>query len=92
MRFDDLMESSSQVGDVFTTQTWVEMPSTAKEVSPTLVHEFYANMHDYKDGTFQSMLRGKQILVSPALIHELTSTPLVNDLPILRFLSEPCPT
>jgi hypothetical protein len=81
VKFEDLVESAPRAVEIFTKQKWVEMLSIAKEVSPTLVREFYANIHDFKDGTFQSMLWGKPILVSPALICELTSTPLVNDSP-----------
>jgi hypothetical protein len=59
----------------------MEMVSTSEKVSPTLVREFYANMHDIRDGTFQSMLQVKETIVSPDLICELTSTPLVYDSP-----------
>jgi hypothetical protein len=66
----------------------VAMLSISVEVSQTLVREFYANMHDFQDGTFQFMLWRKPILVSLALIRELTSTPLVDDSPYLWSLEQ----
>jgi hypothetical protein len=52
LKFDDLEESTPRAMKVFTKQKWVEMLSTTNEVSPTLVREFYVNMHDFQEGTF----------------------------------------
>jgi hypothetical protein len=81
VKFDDLMESALWAMEVFTQHKWMQMLSTVEKVSPTLVQEFYAKMHDFHDGAFWSMLQGNKILVSLTLIRELTSTPLVNDSP-----------
>jgi hypothetical protein len=83
VKFEDFVEFALGVVEVFTQQRWVEMLSTSEEVSPTLFHEFYTNMHDFQEHTFQSMIQGKPILVSPALICEFISTPLVDDSPYL---------
>jgi hypothetical protein len=81
VKFDNLVEFAPRVVEVFTTKKWVEMLSTVEEVSPTLVCELYTNMHDYEDGIFRSMPQEKPILISPSLIHKLTSTHLVDDSP-----------
>jgi hypothetical protein len=38
--------------EVFTQHKWMQMLSTVEKVSPTLVQEFYAKMHDFHDGAF----------------------------------------
>ncbi len=52
VKFEDLVESAPRAVEIFTKQKWVEMLSTTNEVSPTLVREFYVNMHDFQEGTF----------------------------------------
>jgi hypothetical protein len=64
----DFIESYPKVNEVFTKQGWEKMLSSSVRVSPTLVHEFYSNMGDLRDGTFCSMLQGKEITISPTLI------------------------
>jgi hypothetical protein len=67
------------------------MLSSAVKVSPTLVNEFYVNIDDYQNGTFHTMLQGKDIIVTPTLICDLTHIPMVIYLPYSWTLEEALP-
>lgn len=54
--FESLAKAHPRVREVFALLGWAEMLSIADKVSATLVREFYASMHSYKDGTFMTML------------------------------------
>lgn len=79
--FVDFEKRYPRVKQIFNHQVWIDMLSSAVSVSPTLVREFYANMHDFNDGTFKSRLRGKTFTISPDLIRELVGTLLVHESP-----------
>jgi hypothetical protein len=44
-----------------------------------IVWEFYANLHQRRDDSFRTCLRGRVIEVTPTLINEITGAPHVRD-------------
>jgi hypothetical protein len=67
--FDD---RALRVRAVLSAQGWTNMVEDHRPVMEKIVWEFYANLYQRRGNSFQTWVRGKEIVVTPTLINTIT--------------------
>jgi hypothetical protein len=67
--FDD---RALRVRAMLSAQGWTNMVEDHRPVMEKIVWEFYANLYQRRGNSFQTWVRGKEIVVTPTLINTIT--------------------